>query len=206
MLKIDSGILDILISTVRFSYFIALLYFFFLDNKLRRLYHDLILKTFVKKDSESVSYEPFPRKNVVYYSCIVLLLLLIFTILNFRSETQTAAIDSSTAVQLQSTLAKNTSVFKQIIKELKSVDNVAAVNGLNINTTNNIRTDFIIDIQTKVNPTGDKGDIIANEVYKTLNGKTLYIEGLDNVQIILRYGFNMTLAKYTVEETKNFEQ
>jgi hypothetical protein len=37
-------------------------------------------------------------------------------------------------------------------------------------------------------------------------GKTLYIEQLDNIQIIFRYGFDLTLAKYNVEKTKNYEQ
>lgn len=196
---------DILFSTLRMSYFIAIIFFVLADNNLKRSYHDLLQNTIVVKNQKSHDLEIFPKKYLWYYAGIVLVVLMVNIAIDLKSPSFETTFDEDSFEQLQTALDKNTEVLAEIVDEIDKLDNIAKINGVKIHTTNNTHTDFIIDIQTKINPLGVSGDKLANKVYGKVKGKPLQLERLDNIQVIMRYGFTMTLAKYNAEKTKNYE-
>ena len=204
-IEINSTFLSIILSTLKISYFVAIIFYFLVDKNLRRLYHDLIQETIVSKNKNYQKLENIPKKFSAYFGAIVLVIFIVNIAINFNSLAPTS-VDDETVEQLQATLDENMEVLTLIGKEIQGLDDIRKINGLNIKTTNNTQTDFIIDIQTEINPMGNQGDNLADKIYGTLNGKTLNIEKVDNVKVIMSYGFNMTLAKYNVEKTKNYKQ
>jgi uncharacterized RDD family membrane protein YckC len=205
-IEINSSILSVLITTLQFSYFIALIFYFLMDRKLKRLYHDIIQKTFVSFNDETVNYKPFPKKYSYYYAGIVVLVFLTFITLNFQFGKQSDYHNESKTKEMQMVLDKNMEVFTQIIKEIKKIDDVETVNEINLRNSNDKQTDLVIDIQSKVKPSDYVGDNLAKKVYATLNGKNLYVDRIDNVLIKMRYGFDMPLAKFNSSKTIRYEQ
>lgn len=204
-LEISFWLFDTLFSTLRISYFIAIIYFVLLDKNLRRSYHDILEKTIVIKSNKPQDFNNFPKKYLFIFVGIVAVILTVNIVLSIKPSPLANSFDEESIEQLQETLDKNTEVLIEIVEEIDRLDDIAKINKVKIHTTNNTYTDFIIDIQTSINPLGRKGDNLADKIFGTLEGKTLQIERLDNVQIVLRYGFTMTLAKYNAEKTKNYE-
>lgn len=204
-LESDSTVLYIVTSTLTISYYIAIVYYFLIDKNLRRSYHDIIKGTIVIQNKSSQKIEVFPRKYSLYFVGIVAIVLTINLAINYTLLNSDSSFNEETIEQLQATLDNNSEVLTQIVEEIDQIANIAKINGVKINTTNNSQTDFIIDVQSKINPSGSEGDILADKIYHSLGGKTLQVERLDNIKIILRYGFTMTLAKYNSEKTKTYE-
>ena len=71
---------------------------------------------------------------------------------------------------------------------------------------NNNRTDLIIDVQSDFYPLDGSGENLATNIYNSLEGKRFQLDRLDNVKVIVNYGFQMTLAKYTLTFSKNWAQ
>lgn len=201
----DSIILDLAILIFKTIYFTAIIYFYIIDKKLKRSYSDLLLKTFIIRADKSSDYTVFPRKFSYYFTAIAVSIVVICTLSNISLITDSKDIPETEQPQL-TTLNNNVEVFKQIINEIKNIEGVSKINGFTLNTTNNIRTDLIISVQTEFIPINDKSDGFADKIYSTLIGKTFNIERLDNVKIVLKSGFNMTLATYDITNEKTYKQ
>ncbi len=204
-LTLNSKILNIIIDTLSYSYIVSVFYFFLVDKQSRRSIHDLISETLVVKKDTYKEYKQLDNKFLNYFLGIVAILLILASTpyIDFNKNSVETA---SSITNLQSTLTNNTEVFTEIINELSAMDGIEAMNEIKIKHVNNNRTDLIIDVQSDFYPLDGSGENLATNIYNSLEGKRFQLDRLDNVKVIVNYGFQMTLAKYTLTFSKNWAQ
>ena len=187
-----------ILSGLRYSYYLGIIYFLITDKELRRGFHGLITKSFINSENREDTDFEYSKKKVKTYYFIASGIIALFIILNVTTTSNTIPDMSN----LEASLNENMSTFESIISDIQEIDGVAEIEGISLNTTNGTTS---LDITIR------PGSFLANDgltskVYESLKGKKLKVGRLDNVKIIKHYGFNMTLASFNRSETKNFEQ
>ena len=189
---------------LRYSYYVAIVYFIVSDKKLRRSYHDLISKTFIKTEDQSIdSFEISKKRTRIFYFIALGIVALFVTVnLSVRSSLVETSEFQRQTEDLRSTLNENISTFKLMVSDIQKIDGVAEIEGIDVNTTNGV-TSLDITVRPSFFSRNDK---LTEEIYASLKGKKLKISRLDNVKIIKHYGLDLTLAIFNRTETTNFEQ
>ncbi|TLX76540.1 RDD family protein [Labilibacter sediminis] len=195
-----------ILSGLRYSYYVGIIYFFITDKELRRSFHDLITKSFVSSENREKTDFEYSKKKVITYYFIAAGIIALFIILNVSTSFNTIADMygfEAQAEQLEATLNENMSTFESMISDIQEIDGVDEIERISLNTTNGITS---LDITIRPNSSFLSNDEITDKVYESLKRKELKINRLDNIKIIKHYGFEMTLASFNRTETKNFKQ
>ena len=194
-----------ILTGLRYSYYIGIIYFLVTDKALRRSFHDLITQSFVIAKTQENTNFVYPKKKIKTYFFIASGVIVLFIVLNlstsYNTVTDTGDLETQ-AEQLEATINENMSTFESMISDIQKIDGVAEIEGISLNTTNGM-TSLDITIRPK---SFFASDGLTDKVYDSLKGKELNVNRFDNVKIIKHYGFNMTLASFNKTETKSYEQ
>ncbi|OHX64539.1 RDD family protein [Flammeovirga pacifica] len=192
------GVLD----GLKYTYYVGIVYFMITDKELRRSFHDLITKSFVKpenRDETNFNYS-IKKLKAFYFIAFGIITLSIILNVNSRSNATTETVDFETQTQQHQTiLDDNTSIIENMIIEIKGIEGVAEIEGINfkiINGTTNL------EIIIRPSYLFMKEDL-ENQVYEIFKSKELKV---DNLKVIKHIGLDMTLAEFNMTRIKNYEQ
>lgn len=188
------------IGGLKFSYYFGLLFFLVTDKNLRRGYHDILLNTFVKANNLTIESFNYPKKYSKIFGAVCLTITLIsvagnfYPVININTSEYQNQID-----ELETSMSSTTSTYEKIIAGIQKIEDVNAIEGINLNTTNGVKSLEII-VQSKTY----KGEALTDKVYNEIKGSLGEFGELKNVTIISNYGFSMTLATFNNSYQKNY--
>jgi len=181
---------------ISFSYYFGLAYFYLANRNSRQTIHDIFSKTLVITKEQDISVVPLNISKAKYGIFVGLIVLLIgsYTIfsMNFTQFSNTSEIFEA-----------NQKVLNEIIVEASEINEILYIESATINIDSEVG--IIVTAKMSQNFKQVNMDEIGSKILDVLKTKEFNISRLDYSEVILNYGFDIGISKYSTSQTKRYE-
>jgi len=181
---------------ISFTYYFGLAYFYLVNRKSRQTIHDIFSKTVVIAKEQDVSAIPLyitKKKIGVFIGLIVLII----------GSSTIFAMNFTTNSNISEVFEANQEVLNEIIIEASDIDEILYIESATIHIDSEVG--IIITARLSQNLNKVDSDKIFSKVLDVLRNKELNINRLDYSEVVLNYGFDIGISKYSTSKTKRYE-